>query len=52
MRIDAEFALRAVNGFGGVDISLTTVERDWPFARAWLQTEISRAPGDHHGSAR
>ncbi len=38
--------------FGGLDapeiarvlnVSLGTVERDWRFARAWLQTEISRS---------
>lgn len=27
-----------------LDVSLTTVERDWRFARAWLQDQIGTAP--------
>jgi RNA polymerase sigma factor (TIGR02999 family) len=39
--LTAEETVEALNA-NGEDVSLRTVERDWKFARAWLESEIAR----------
>lgn len=39
--LTAEETVEALNS-SGEDVSLRTVERDWKFSRAWLQSEIAK----------